>query len=72
MALRMAALALSALGALAMTEAAQAQTPANAGDIIVDTRLRYASVSQDGLADADALTLRAWVTKHPPGADFGS
>jgi hypothetical protein len=29
------------------------------GDWIVDTRLRYESVSQDGLEDADALTLRA-------------
>ncbi len=73
MALRMAALALSALGAMAMAEAAQAQTPANAGDIIVDTRLRYESVSQDGLADADALTLRARLGYETrPGADSGS
>lgn len=66
MALRMAALALSALGTLAMIEAAQAQTPANVGDIIVDTRLRYENVSQDGLADADALTLRARLGYETP------
>ena len=38
---------------------ALAQTASDAGHWIVDTRLRYESVSQDGLADADALTFRA-------------
>jgi hypothetical protein len=66
MALRMAALTLSALIAMAVTHVAQAQTPANAGDIMVDTRLRYESVSQDGLADADALTLRARLGYETP------
>ena len=34
------------------------QTQANAGDLIVDGRLRYEHVEQDGLTDADAVTLR--------------
>lgn len=38
---------------------ALAQNTTDAGHWILDTRLRYESVSQDPLADADALTLRA-------------
>ncbi len=40
---------------------AMAQSTAEAGDWIVDARLRYERVSQDGLRDADALTMRARV-----------
>ncbi len=60
----------SALLALALTVApgvALAQTPAagpaaastQTGDILFDGRLRYEGVSQDGLDDATAVTLRA-------------
>jgi hypothetical protein len=38
--------------------AALAQTTPPVGDLIVDGRLRYEHVEQDGLEDADALTLR--------------
>ncbi|MBK8545617.1 MAG: nitrate reductase molybdenum cofactor assembly chaperone [Caulobacteraceae bacterium] len=56
--LRVLTIALGAFGACwAAPLSASAQTQA-AGDWIVDTRLRYESVSQDGLNDADALTLR--------------
>lgn len=55
-ALRLSAFALGALVALLGAPAANAQ---NAGDWIFDARLRYESVTQDGLRDADAVTLRA-------------
>lgn len=57
--LKMTALALAVVSAMAAASAADAQTPANTGDVIIDTRLRYEGVSQDGLEDADALTFRA-------------
>lgn len=47
-----------ALGVALCTLAAMAQTAAAEGDWIFDARLRYESVSQDGLEDAVALTLR--------------
>ena len=47
--------AFSACWAAPLSAAAQTQA---AGDWIIDTRLRYESVAQDGLNDADALTLR--------------
>ena len=56
---RVLTIALGAFGACwAAPASASAQTQA-AGDWIVDTRLRYESVAQDGLNDADALTLRS-------------
>jgi len=56
--LRVLTIALGAFGACwAAPLSASAQTQA-AGDWIVDARLRYESVAQDGLNDADALTLR--------------
>lgn len=55
--LRFTAMVLWMAGA-AWVPAAFAQT-SNAGAWILDTRLRYESVAQDGLAGADALTLRA-------------
>ena len=56
--LRVLTIALGALGACwSAPLSAMAQTQA-AGDWIVDARLRYESVEQDGLNDADALTLR--------------
>lgn len=63
--LRMAAIALGAFSAMLMSEAS-AQTAPNAGDVIVDARLRYESVSQDGLDDADALTLRTRLGYETP------
>jgi hypothetical protein len=56
--LRLAAIALGALGALLSVPLAHAQAAPDHGDWIVDTRLRYESVSQDGLEDADAFTWR--------------
>lgn len=56
--LRLTAIALSALGALISAPLAHAQTTSNEGDWIVDARLRYENVEQDGLEDADALTFR--------------
>lgn len=56
--LRIAAIAVSALSAMLMASAASAQTTANTGDLIVDARLRYERVTQDGLGDANAVTLR--------------
>jgi hypothetical protein len=62
---------LVALAAIAVPAMASAQTPApptappaaaastRSGDILFDSRLRYEGVSQDGLDDATALTLRA-------------
>lgn len=53
-------IALGAFGAVwAWSGAASAQPAANTGTWIVDTRLRYEGVSQDGLDDASALTFRA-------------
>jgi hypothetical protein len=57
----------AALLLMAAPTLAQAQTPAaapaaastNAGDILFESRLRYEGVSQDGLDDATAVTLRA-------------
>ena len=46
--------------------AALAQTAATDGDWILDTRLRYESVSQDGLEDANAVTLRARLGYETP------
>lgn len=57
---RVLTLALGAFGAAwAWSSAASAQPAANAGTWIVDTRLRYEGVSQDGVDDASALTFRA-------------
>ena len=64
-ALRMTTIALSAFAALMATDA-YAQTAQNSGDVIVDARLRYESVSQDGLEDADALTLRTRLGYETP------
>jgi hypothetical protein len=61
-----------ALGALsaALTwigpAAAQTAQDANAGHWILDTRLRYEGVSQDGLKDANALTFRARLGYETP------
>lgn len=57
--LRVLAVTLGAAGAWALCEPAFAQSAQDAGHWILDTRLRYESVSQDGLADANALTFRA-------------
>jgi hypothetical protein len=59
--LRVLTMALGAFGAAWVCGAAAAQnnTAANAGHWIVDTRLRYEGVSQDGLDDANAVTFRA-------------
>lgn len=52
-----------ALGAMSaawiLCAPAHAQAGADAGHWIVDTRLRYETVSQDGSSDADALMVRA-------------
>lgn len=55
-----------ALGVVISTPAALAQTAATEGDWILDTRLRYETVSQDGLEDADAVTLRARLGYETP------
>jgi len=55
-----------ALGVALCTPAALAQTAATEGDWILDTRLRYESVSQDRLEDADAVTLRARLGYETP------
>ena len=58
--LRVLTIALGAFGAAwVWSGAASAQPAANTGTWIVDTRLRYEGVSQDGLDDASALTFRA-------------
>jgi len=62
---RLSAIALSALAAMLSTPVAHAQTQ-SAGDWIVDARLRYESVEQDGLRDADAVTLRARLGYETP------
>ncbi|MBS0384840.1 MAG: hypothetical protein JSS00_05775 [Proteobacteria bacterium] len=62
-------IAVSALGAaLTWCGAASAQTAqsANTGHWILDTRLRYEGVSQDGLKDAEALTFRARLGYETP------
>ncbi len=64
--LRVAAIALSALGAMTLASEAQAQNAANNGDVIVDARLRFESVSQDGLEDASALTFRTRLGYETP------
>lgn len=63
--IRMAAVTLGAFMAL-LSASASAQDAANTGDIIVDARLRYESVSQDGLEDADALTFRTRLGYETP------
>jgi hypothetical protein len=64
--LRLTAIALSALGALISAPMAHAQSAPNEGDWIFDSRLRYESVEQDGLEDADAFTWRARVGYETP------
>lgn len=66
MSLRMAAITMGALSAMLIASAAAAQTTPNTGDIIVDARLRYESVSQDGLEDANAMTLRTRLGYETP------
>lgn len=55
-----------ALGVVICAPAAVAQTAAAEGDWTLDTRLRYESVSQDGLEDANAVTLRARLGYETP------
>lgn len=55
--------ALAVCGALATPALAQSLAE---GDWIVDARLRYESVSQDGLADAEALTFRTRLGYETP------
>lgn len=50
--------AMAVASAVLCAPGAWAQTQANAADLIVDARLRYEHVDQDGLTDADAVTLR--------------
>lgn len=57
--LRPTAIALGAFATLLMAPGAHAQDASTAGHAIAEARLRYESVSQDGLEDADALTFRA-------------
>lgn len=58
--LKVLSVALGAMGAAWMLCApAQAQSASDSGHWIVDTRLRYEGVAQDGLNDASALTFRA-------------
>ncbi len=45
-------------GVVLCAPAAWAQPQASSGDLIVDGRLRYEHVGQDGLTDANAVTLR--------------
>ncbi|MCZ9335718.1 hypothetical protein, partial [Klebsiella pneumoniae] len=49
--------ALALIALFTMPAQALAQ-PAAGGDVIFDSRLRYETVQQDGLTDAEALTLR--------------
>lgn len=59
--------ALSAFGAAwSWSDRACAQPAAANGAWIIDTRLRYEGVSQDGLDDASALTLRARLGYETP------
>lgn len=60
------AFALGALGAFAGASVAHAQSASQDGRWLLDTRLRYESVEQDGLRDADALTLRARLGYESP------
>lgn len=55
---------LAALATLAGSASAHAAEPG--GDLIVDLRLRYETVSQDGLQDAQALTLRTRLGYETP------
>lgn len=55
-----------ALAVWAAPLCAFAQSGQGGGDWIVDTRLRYESVAQDGLRDADALTFRARLGYETP------
>ncbi len=65
--LRVLTIALGAFGAAwAWSSVAVAQPAANSGTWIVDTRLRYEGVSQDGLDDASALTFRARLGYETP------
>jgi hypothetical protein len=64
--LRLSAIALGAFCALLSTPLAHAQATENAGDWIVDSRLRYESVEHDGLLDADAVTFRARLGYETP------
>jgi hypothetical protein len=59
------ALGLSAMGTAWLAPLAGAQQQ-NGGDWIVDARLRYEAVAQDGLRDADAITLRARLGYETP------
>ncbi len=53
-----AAAALASVFLCAPAALAQQQATTNGGDLIVDGRLRYEHVEQDGLTDANAVTLR--------------
>jgi hypothetical protein len=64
--LRLAAITLAALGALVSAPLAHAQGAEVGGDWILDTRLRYESVSQEGLEDADAFTWRTRLGYETP------
>ncbi|MGD9981389.1 MAG: hypothetical protein AB7H66_06130 [Hyphomonadaceae bacterium] len=59
-------LAAMALALWAAPLSALAQTADEHGDWIVDARLRYESVSQDGLRDANAVTLRTRLGYETP------
>ena len=66
-AMRAMSVALGAFGAAwAWSDAAYAQPNAASGAWIVDTRLRYEGVSQDGLDDANALSFRARLGYETP------
>lgn len=64
--LRLMAVALGAFGAALAAAPAYAENDADVGDVIVDARLRYESVSQEGLNDADALTFRTRLGYETP------
>ncbi len=64
--LKLATITISALSAVLAASAASAQTPAANGDVILDARLRYENVSQDGLEDANAVTLRTRLGYETP------
>lgn len=65
--LRFTAVTFCAVGAAWAWSSAACAQASNTGAWSLDTRLRYESVVQDGLADADALTLRARsATRRPP------
>lgn len=56
--IRLTAVAMAGVVLCAPPVWAQTQTQAGKGDLIVDSRLRYEHVEQDGLRDADAATWR--------------